>query len=87
MATDENLVGTDTISIKSKKTYKQVWPAYNLAQTIEKHRFQVLLHALCKNLQNQGPRLDGPEPHWRTWCSPPSSRCTRPSAPGDSPAT
>ena len=57
---NENLVGTDTISIEGKKTYKQVWPAYNLAQTIEKHRFQVLLHALCKNLQNQPPKVGRP---------------------------
>src|SRR5207244_8323560 len=30
-----------------KVTYKQNWPAYNEAQTTEKHRFQVLLHDLC----------------------------------------
>lgn len=35
-----------------KKTYKQNWTAYNLAQTTEKDRFQVLLHDLCKPLVN-----------------------------------
>jgi transposase len=43
-------------------TYKQQWPAYNAAQTEEKTRFVVLLHALCRlvdqPLQHQGrPRL------------------------------
>lgn len=45
------LQGTEAIEIHTKKkTYKQVWPAYNLAQTEEKHRFQVLLHDLCRGL-------------------------------------
>jgi SWIM zinc finger len=43
-------------------TYKQKWPAYNAAQTEEKARFVVLLHALCalvdQPFQSQGrPRL------------------------------
>lgn len=34
-----------------KPTYKQNWPAYNRAQTHEKHRFQVLLADLCRGIK------------------------------------
>jgi transposase len=37
--------------VAERKTYKQAWPAYNRAQTTEKHKFQVLLHDLCKGIQ------------------------------------
>src|SRR5205085_3763634 len=33
----------DTNALPKRKTYAQIWPAYNLAQSIEKHRFQELL--------------------------------------------
>ena len=33
-----------------KPTYRQNWPAYNKAQTTEKHRFQVLLAELCRGI-------------------------------------
>jgi transposase len=36
-----------TDAVPRKPTYKQNWSAYNLAQTTEKHRFQVLLAELC----------------------------------------
>jgi transposase len=45
-----NAVGTDAVTLEKKKTYKQNWPAYNRAQTEEKHRFQALLFDLCKML-------------------------------------
>jgi transposase len=34
-------------AVPKKKTYAQNWPAYNLAQTTEKRRLQVLLADLC----------------------------------------
>jgi transposase len=34
-----------------RNTYRQVWPAYNAAQTTEKHRLQVLLHELCRGIE------------------------------------
>ena len=37
--------------VAHKPTYKQNWPAYNLAQTQEKSRFQVLLHELCQGIE------------------------------------
>jgi transposase len=48
----------DTEVIPKRPTYKQNWPAYNLAQITEKHRFQVLLFELCRSLPNR--RQDGP---------------------------
>ncbi len=34
-----------------RPTYRQDWPAYNAAQTTEKHRFQVLLYEMCKGIR------------------------------------
>jgi transposase len=41
-----------TITLTEKRTYQQDWPVYNLAQTEEKKRFLVLLHDLCRGLEN-----------------------------------
>lgn len=41
-----------------KPTYKQVWPAYNKAQTNEKAKFQTILHDLCRGVQD-APRKPG----------------------------
>jgi len=44
----------DTLAIvkiaKQRKTYKQDWTAYNIAQTTEKTQFQELLSTLCKGI-------------------------------------
>ncbi len=56
------LIDTDTLP--EKKTYKQVWRAYNFAQATEKRRLQVLLVDLCRNLpepDRKGKR--GQKPH------------------------
>src|SRR5438445_3672727 len=37
----------DTDTAPEKKKYTQNWPAYNLAQSTEKHRLQELLADLC----------------------------------------
>jgi len=52
---------TETIKV-TRKTYKQEWPAYNKAQTMEKAQFQYLLHQLCQGVgepaqMNGRPRL------------------------------
>jgi transposase len=47
-----------------KPTYKHDWPAYNFAQTTEKHRFQELLRDLCKGVQ-EPPRKQGSKPGGR----------------------
>jgi transposase len=50
MGKDGTITETKTLTFTEKKTYTQDWPAYNLAQTTEKHRLQVLLHDLCRGV-------------------------------------
>jgi transposase len=45
-----DITETKTMTFTEKKVYTQDWPAYNLAQTTEKHRFQVLLDDLCRGV-------------------------------------
>lgn len=40
---------TETVKVE-RKTYAQVWPAYNKAQTNEKRLFLYLLHQLCQGV-------------------------------------
>lgn len=47
---DVNLSDFKDFTLPERKTYTQNWPAYNLAQTTEKHRFLILLRDLTKNL-------------------------------------
>jgi uncharacterized Zn finger protein len=35
---------TETVKVTRKQTYRQEWPAYNMAQTQEKAQFLYLLH-------------------------------------------
>jgi len=49
-AADGSVSETRSITFAEKKTYTQDWPAYNLAQTTEKHRFQALLFDLCQRV-------------------------------------
>jgi hypothetical protein len=37
-----------TDAVPKRPTYRQVWPAYNLAQATEKRRVRVLPHELCR---------------------------------------
>jgi hypothetical protein len=48
--TSDGEVTTTTVTETVKLRYKQVWKAYNSAQTNEKARFLELLHALCSNV-------------------------------------
>lgn len=48
---DGTITETKTMTFTEKKTYKQNWPAYTLAQIEEKHRFRVLLHDLCAGVE------------------------------------
>jgi transposase len=54
---DGTIIETRSVTMTERKTYKQDWPAYNLAQTTEKHRFQKLLFDLCQGVQ-QPERAD-----------------------------
>ena len=53
----------DTDQVPKKPTGPQVWPAYNLAQTTEKHRFRELLFELCRGLPEPPPPRTGRRPH------------------------
>jgi transposase len=44
---DGTVVETKSMTFTEKTVYKQKWASYNLAQTTEKHRLQVLLSELC----------------------------------------
>src|SRR5690242_13610986 len=41
----------DTAEVPKRKTYRQDWPKYDLAQTTEKDRFQELLADLCRGIE------------------------------------
>src|SRR2546421_6701888 len=41
----------DTDAPPKRKTYRQDWPKYDLAQTTEKDRFQELLSDLCRGIE------------------------------------
>jgi len=56
--TGETVV-TETLKV-TKKTYKQEWPAYNKAQTVEKDQFQTLLHELCKGIGEPSQKTGRP---------------------------
>ena len=45
----------DLDAVPKRKTYPQCWPAYNLAQNTEKHRFQELLADLCRGIEEPAP--------------------------------
>src|SRR5579871_4713289 len=58
------VVPLDTDVIPIRPTYKQDWPAYNVAQATEKKRLQVLLADLCRNLPDPDcSKKRGPKPH------------------------
>ena len=47
---DGTVTETRTVTFTEKKTYKQDWPLYNLAQIEEKKRFLTLLSDLCRGV-------------------------------------
>jgi transposase len=53
----------DADAVPRRPTYKQDWPAYNLAQSVEKHRFQELLADLCRGIPESPPPKCGRRPH------------------------
>jgi hypothetical protein len=53
---DGTVTETRSMTLTEKKTYKQNWPAYNEAQTTEKHRFQALLADLCSRITEPPPK-------------------------------
>jgi transposase len=53
----------DTDKVPKRPTYPQAWSAYNLAQSVEKHRFQELLFDLCRGVPEFPPPKTGRRPH------------------------
>jgi hypothetical protein len=53
----------DTDVVPKAPSYQQDWPAYNLAQTTEKHRFQALLSELCSGVDEPPQSKCGRRPH------------------------
>jgi len=61
---DGTITDTKSITFTEKVTYKQNWPAYNRAQSMEKDRLQELLFDLCKGLaEPERPVTRGMKPH------------------------
>jgi transposase len=61
---DGTVTDTQSMTFTKKVTYKQDWPAYNLAQSMEKDRLQELLFDLCKGLaEPERPPTRGQKPH------------------------
>ncbi len=48
---DGSVTETKTLTFTEKVKYKQDWPAYNYAQSVEKDRLQELLFDLCRGLE------------------------------------
>jgi transposase len=63
IATDGTVVETNSITFTEKKTYRQDWPAYNTAQSVEKDRFQELLVDLLKGVAEPERTCTGRKPH------------------------
>jgi transposase len=51
MGNDGTITETRSLTVTEKKTYRQDWPSYNLAQVEEKRRFQALLADLCNGVE------------------------------------
>jgi transposase len=62
VGSDGTVTETKTLTFAEKKVYTQNWPAYNLAQREEKHRFKTLLHDLCHGIPEPAPAKTGRRP-------------------------
>jgi transposase len=63
IASDGTVTETRSVTFTEKRKYKQNWPAYNEAQSIEKDRFQELLRDLCKGVPESERTGVGRKPH------------------------
>jgi transposase len=63
VGTDGTVTDTKSITFTEKVTYKQDWPAYNHAQSIEKDRMQELLYDLCQTVDDPMRPGPGRKPH------------------------
>jgi transposase len=63
VASDGTITETKTFTFSERKVYKQNWPAYNLAQSVERERFQELLFDLCQGIEQPERFSRGRKPH------------------------
>ncbi|HEX3149725.1 MAG TPA: transposase [Gemmataceae bacterium] len=63
VASDGTITETKTMTFTEKKTYRQNWPAYNAAQSVEKDRVQELLADLVKGIPDGPRKTTGRKPH------------------------
>ena len=56
---DGTVTETKAMTFTEKVTYRQDWPAYNPAQSIEKDRLQELLHDLCRGIESRHRKRRG----------------------------
>ena len=63
VAADGTVTDTKTLTFTEKVKYKQDWPAYNDAQSIEKDRLQELLADLCGGVAEPEHKGRGRKPH------------------------
>jgi transposase len=57
------MIETKALTLTEKKVYKQDWRAYNLAQSVEAHRFQELLFDLTRGVPEMPVKRTGRRPH------------------------
>src|SRR5207245_1600579 len=62
VAADGTITETRSVTFTQKRTYKQDWPVYDLAQREEKRRLVALLHDLCRGLKS--PEQTGKGRRW-----------------------
>src|ERR1700677_1154364 len=60
---DGTMIETKTVTLTEKKVYKQDWRAYNLAQSVEQHRFSELLFDLTRGVKELPVKAVGRKPH------------------------
>ena len=60
---DGSVTETKTLTFTEKVKYKQDWPAYNYAQSVEKDRLQELLFDLCRGLEEPVHKGGGRRAH------------------------
>jgi hypothetical protein len=64
VASDGTVTETKTMTFTEKKTYKQNWPAYEAAQSVEKDRVQELLAELVRGIpEPDRSGIRGQKPH------------------------
>jgi hypothetical protein len=69
VAADGTVTETNSVTFTEKKVYRQNWPAYDAAQSVEKDRFQELLADLVRGVpEPDRDHIRGQKPHYLRDC-------------------